>query len=66
LITVFSSMYVLRNQLIHGGSTWNSSVNREQVRSSADILGKIVPQIITILMDHPNAEWGNPCYPVVG
>lgn len=29
LITVFSSMYVLRNQLIHGGATWNSSVNRE-------------------------------------
>lgn len=65
LITIFSSMYVLRNQLIHGGATWNSRVNREQVRSSADILGKIVPHIITILMDHPNEEWGNPFYPVV-
>jgi hypothetical protein len=31
-------------------------VNREQVRSSADILGKIVPQIIKILMDQPNEE----------
>jgi hypothetical protein len=28
--------------------------------------GKIVPQIITILMDHPNEAWGDPCYPVVG
>jgi hypothetical protein len=23
--------YTLRNQLVHGGSTWNSSVNRGQL-----------------------------------
>lgn len=26
--SVLSRMYTLRNQLIHGGATWNSSVNR--------------------------------------
>jgi len=65
LVTLFSSMYVLRNQLIHGGATWNSSVNRDQVRDSANILGKIVPQVIKIMMDHPEEEWGRPSYPVV-
>ncbi|UNC13966.1 hypothetical protein FE249_06920 [Acidiphilium multivorum] len=29
---VFDRFYVLRNQLVHGGSTWNSTVNRAQVR----------------------------------
>ena len=29
---VFDRLYTLRNQLIHGGATWNGSVNREQIR----------------------------------
>ena len=29
LSTLFDRLYVLRNQIIHGGATWNSSVNRE-------------------------------------
>ena len=33
---VFDRLYVLRNQLVHGGSTWNSGVNRAQVRDGAD------------------------------
>ena len=32
LAIILSHMYTLRNQLIHGGATWNSSVNREQLR----------------------------------
>ena len=62
---VFSRLYTLRNQMIHGGSTWNSAVNRDQVRDGANILGKLVPVIIEIMMNHPNAPWGEPCYPVV-
>lgn len=62
---VFSRLYTLRNQIMHGGSTWNSSINREQVRDGANILGQLVPVIITILMTHPEADWGDPCYPVV-
>src|SRR3546814_8730893 len=31
---VFDRLYVLRNQLVHGGSTWNSTVNRAQVQES--------------------------------
>lgn len=29
---VFDRLYVLRNQLVHGGATWNGGVNRAQVR----------------------------------
>ena len=32
LTTVFDRLYVLRIQLMHGGATWRSSVNRDQVR----------------------------------
>jgi hypothetical protein len=66
LSIVFSRLYVLRNQMVHGASTWNSSVNREQLRDSANILGKIVPQVIKILLDHPNELWGDAMFPVVG
>lgn len=65
LCNIFSRMYTLRNQLIHGGATWNSAVNREQLRDCCAILGKIVPTIIVVMMDHPKTLWGDPCYPVV-
>lgn len=62
---VFDRLYVLRNQLVHGGSTWNSGVNRAQVRDGAEILGFLMPVFIDIMMDNPNEHWGKPCYPVV-
>ncbi|MPY71776.1 MAG: hypothetical protein GEU92_17030 [Alphaproteobacteria bacterium] len=63
---VFNRLYVVRNQLIHGGSTWNSAVNRNQVRDSAAILGFLMPIFVDIMMDDPQADWGRPFYPVVG
>jgi len=65
LMILFSRLYTLRNQLIHGGATWNSGVNREQVRDGAEIMNKLVPTIIHIMMEHHNQVWGEPCYPVV-
>jgi hypothetical protein len=66
VITVmFDRLYVLRNQMIHGGSTWNSSINRSQVEDAVKILGVIVPIIILLMMNRPNELWGDPCYPVV-
>ncbi len=58
-------MYTLRNQLIHGGATWNSRVNRDQLRDCSAFLGKLVPYIIQLMMDNPNVLWGDACYPVV-
>ncbi|EBO0021245.1 hypothetical protein DSO52_26115 [Salmonella enterica] len=62
---VFNRLYTLRNQLIHGGATWNSSVNRKQLKDCASLLGKLVPVIIALMMNHPNTLWGCACYPVV-
>ena len=62
---VFSRLYVLRNQLVHGGATWNSRVNRHQVKDGANILGTILPLIISVMLDHPQHDFGEVLYPVV-
>jgi hypothetical protein len=62
---IFSRLYTLRNQILHGGSTWNSRVNRSQLRDGVAILAKVIPSIISIMMDNPGELWGDPCYPVV-
>ena len=65
LSIVLSRIYTLRNQLIHGGATWGSSVNREQLRDCTHFMAKLVPLTIEIMMDHPGTLWGDACYPVV-
>ena len=65
LSTLFSRLYVLRNQLVHGGATWNSTVNRHQVRDGAAVLGCLLPIMIDLMMDSPHRDWGRPFYPVV-
>jgi hypothetical protein len=65
LSVLFDRLYVLRNQLIHGGATWNSSVNRAQVKDGARILEFLLPLFIEIMMENPGENWGNPHYPVV-
>lgn len=62
---VFDRLYVLRNQLVHGGATWNSSVNRDQVRDGAAILGFLMPVFLDIMMENATEDWGRPFYPVV-
>jgi hypothetical protein len=65
LTTLFDRLYVLRNQLIHGGATWNSSVNRAQVTDGAAIMGFLLPLFADIMMDNPGEPWGAPYYPVI-
>ncbi len=65
LSIVLTGMYTLRNQLVHGGATWNSQVNRDQLRDCADFLGKLVPYIVELMLDIPNTLWGDACYPVI-
>lgn len=62
---IFNRLYTLRNQLVHGGATWNGSVNRDQMRDCVKLLAKLVPLIIELMMDNPNTLWGDACYPVV-
>ena len=65
LSIVLSRIYTLRNQLIHGGATWNGAVNREQMRDCVSLMAKLVPLVIEIMMDNPGTLWGDACYPVV-
>ena len=57
LALVFERLYVLRNQLVHGGATWNSKVNRSQVRDGAAILAFLVPVFVDVMMNHPAEVW---------
>ncbi len=59
---LFDRLYVLRNQLVHGGATWQGDVNRRQVKNGAAIMRLLVPYFINIMLDNPSAGWGEPYY----
>ena len=65
LAVLFERLFVLRNQLVHGGSTWNSSVNRNQMRDGANLMGRLVPIIIFLILENGDEVWGDPSFPVV-
>jgi hypothetical protein len=65
LSILFDRLYILRNQLVHGGATWGGGVNRDQVRDGAALLHGMLPIFVDLIMDFPNREWGRPYYPVV-
>ena len=62
---MFDRLYTLRNQLLHGGATWNSKINRSQISQGAEIMGQVVPTVIHLMMDDYQRVWGDACYPVV-
>ena len=65
LAIVFERLYTLRNQLIHGGATWGSAVNRDQVRDGTRIMNQVVPTVISIMLNNNPKLLGEPRYPVV-
>ena len=65
LTTLFDRLYVLRIQLMHGGASWQSSVNRDQVRDGARIMAFLVPIFVGLMMSRPDVDWDPPDYPVV-
>lgn len=65
LSIVFDRMYVLRKRIVHGGATWNSSVNRAQVRDGATIMMSVVPVLIDLMLEYPELDIGEINYPVV-
>lgn len=65
LSIVFSRLYTLRNQIIHGGATYGSSANRQQLKDCTSLLEQIIPAIIIIMMDNSQELWGEPVYPFI-
>lgn len=65
LSIVLDRLHVLRNQLVHGGATWNGSANRHQVRDGARIMGVLVPAVILLMMENGVVDFGEIAYPQV-
>ncbi len=65
LSILFSRLYTLRNQLIHGGATYNSSANLSQLKDCTLLLEQIVPVIIKLMMDGSNQLWGEAIFPFI-
>ena len=62
---LFDRLYVLQNQTMHGGSTWNSSVNRRQIEDGIRILGFLIPIFVALMMKESAIKWQKLYYPVV-
>lgn len=65
LSLVLDRLYVLRNQMIHGGATYNSKINREQLKNSCRLLTELMPIIIEVMLDEIETQWGKIRYPVI-
>lgn len=63
LSVVLDRLHVLRNQIVHGGATWNGAANRGQVQDAARILGEVVPVVVALMMDADGVEFGGIAYP---
>lgn len=62
---VLDRLYVLRNQVLQGGATYQSRVNREQVGDGIALLSNIMPIIISIMLNSSEEDWGEIAYPVI-
>ena len=65
LEVVLNRLYTLRNQLMHGGSTFKSDVNRLQVKDGNNMLKLLVPLVIEIMLTNNDEDWGEIYYPVL-
>jgi len=62
---VLERLYTLRNSIMHGGSTFNSKLNRSQLKDACNIMQLLVPIIIDIMIENSEHDWGEIAYPVV-
>lgn len=62
---VLDRLYVLRNQVLQGGATYQSKVNREQVGDGVTLLASIMPIIVSIMLESGDEDWGEIAYPVI-
>lgn len=62
---LFSRLYTLRNQLIHGSATWNGKVNRSQVKDGYNLIKALQPVFLSIMMNNPDKDWGDLAFPIV-
>ena len=59
---VFERLYVLRNQLMHGGAQFDSYYNRDSVWDGVHIMERLVPIFLRIMRANQDQEWGRPFF----
>jgi hypothetical protein len=63
---VLDRIHFVRNQLVHGGSTFNGRLNRTAVRRASQMLDHLLACFLQILMEHGYVDdWGELCYPPI-
>lgn len=62
---ILHRLYVLRNQLFHGGATYKGKVNRKQLKDATQIMFRLVPPTIDIMIDKKEEDWGLAYFPVI-
>lgn len=65
LMVVLDRLYVLRNQLVHGGASYQSSKNRDAVNNSCNMLFEIMPILLGLMLKNPQQHWGDVHYPLL-
>ena len=68
---VLARLYVLRNQIFHGGITFEKGWGRDQVKLGRHIMAALMPLVLQIMKDdikkYPDSNvWGKLEYPRVG
>ena len=67
---IFSRLYILRNQVIHGGATYPRGIGVRQIQHGTAIMGFLVPRILKIMETniekYPDSGiWGQVAYPSI-
>lgn len=62
---LFSRLYTLRNQLVHGNATWNGKLNRKQVTDGYRLISNLQPIFIYLMLQNPANGWGSLAYPII-
>jgi len=63
---LFERLYVLRAQVFHGAATRGSKFNRANLRNGAELLSKLLPSMIAIMLAAGSeVDWGGVCFPPI-
>ncbi|MCX5466809.1 HEPN domain-containing protein [Acinetobacter nematophilus] len=63
---VFQRLLTLQHQLILGGATYNSSMNRKLLQDGCNILIAVIPASMHIILENPqNFDFDTPFYPLL-
>ncbi|MDA8010557.1 MAG: HEPN domain-containing protein, partial [Alphaproteobacteria bacterium] len=68
LVPTFERIYILRNQIFHGASTYGGRFNRSSLEPANAILGACVPEILKIMLEtmenrKDTPAWGHVEFP---